>query len=367
MWPVAAGDVREVVIVIEHEAFRDFWDRELAEEGLEIERVPADRAKPSIQTVLVDKSKLEYDVEIPRLTPSLTVAAPDLSRIDSFQLPVHHLNLPLGGQLAEEPLEYRGRDMLTREVVDEDEFERDFPADPAGYLNVLARLVLRECRLANLSDGFAKLAPPMKRYIEDVMFGGLAGMDDRRVMMRLNHSDAKTLLFDIFVRAIRKLSIVERETQPTGEWIRASETEPYPTTRTALPAKKTVFNLVPCDGTLEERFVRWLDTVASDVLAFAKNEPAVRFEIPYVSAGGGLRYYRPDFVVRTPQGMYVIETKGLETLEVPRKDQRMARWCQDASALTDDDWRYVKVPETVFDRTAWESLARLAGAVPTSS
>ena len=34
MWPVATGDVREEVIVIEHEAFRDFWDRELEEEGL---------------------------------------------------------------------------------------------------------------------------------------------------------------------------------------------------------------------------------------------------------------------------------------------------------------------------------------------
>lgn len=41
--------------------------------------------------------------------------------------------------------------MLTREVVEEAEFARDFPADPAGYLNVLARLVLRECRLANLA------------------------------------------------------------------------------------------------------------------------------------------------------------------------------------------------------------------------
>ena len=366
MWPVAAGDVREVVIVIEHEAFREFWDRELEEEGLEIERVPADVVRPSIQTVLVDKSKLEYDIDIPRLTPTLAVAAPDLDGIDPFRLPVHHIDLPLGGALGEEPLGYLGRDMLTREVVDEAEFERDFPADPAGYLNVLARLVLRECRLANLSDGFAKLAPPMKRYIEDVMFAGQAGMDDRRVMMRLNRSDAKSLLFEVFVAAIRHLSIVEREAQPTGEWIRASETEPYPTTRTVVSAKRTVFNLVPCDSTLEERVARWMDTTASDVLAFAKNEPAVRFEIPYVSAGGGLRYYRPDFVVRTPQAMYVVETKGLETLEVPRKDQRMARWCQDATMLAGAEWRYLKVTEALFNSTAWESLAELARAAPTS-
>ena len=362
MWPVATGDLREEVIVIEHEAFRQFWDHELQEEGLEIERVPVELVRPTIQTVLVDKSKLDYEIEISRLTPALAVAVPDLSQVDPRKLRVHRLELPLPGTIAEEPLQYRGRDMLTREVVDEAEFERDFPADPAGYLNVLARLVLRECRLANLSDGFAKLAPTMKRYIEGVMFSGQAAMDERRVMMRLNRSDAKSLLFEAFVSAVRELSIKERQVQPTGESIRVSTTEPYPTTRTVLTAQKTVFNLVPCDSSLEERFVRWLDDGASDVLAFAKNEPAVHFEIPYVSAGGGVRYYRPDFVIRAPRAMYVVETKGLETLEVPRKDQRMDRWCHDATDLTGQVWRYVKVTEALFDSGQWDSLAMLERA-----
>ena len=367
MWPVAAGDLREEVIVIEHEAFRQFWDRELQEEGFDIESRPVSKIRPTIRTVLVDKSKLAYEIEVPRLTPALVVAVPDLSQIDVHQLPVHRLHLPLPGTIAEEPLLYTGRDMLTREVVDEAEFERDFPADPAGYLNVLTRLVLRECRLANLSDGFAKLAPLMKRYIEGVMFTGQASMDERRVMMRLNRGDAKSLLFDVFVTAIRELSIVERESEPTGESIRVSATEPYPTTRPVLTAQKTLFNLVPCDSSLEERFARWLDDVASDVLAFAKNEPAVHFEIPYVSAGGGVRYYRPDFLIRTPQAMYVVETKGLETLEVPRKDQRMARWCQDATALTGQEWRYVKVSEALFDSGPWDSLAELERASDSSA
>ena len=366
MWPVAAGDLREEVIVIEHEAFRRFWDRELQDEGFDIERIPVAKVRPTIRTVLVDKSKLDYEIAVPRLAPSLVVAVPDLSQIDVQQLPVHHLHLPLPGTIAEAPLLYTGRDMLTREVVDEAEFERDFPADPAGYLNVLTRLVLRECRLANLSDGFAKLAPLMKRYIEGIMFVGQASTDDRRVMMRLNQGDAKSLLFDVFVGAIRELSIIERKSEPTGEWIRVSATEPYPTTRSVLTARKTVFNLVPCDSTLEERFVPWLDDVASDILAFAKNELAVHFEIPYVSAGGGVRYYRPDFLIRTPQAMYVVETKGLETLEVPRKDQRMARWCEDATALTGHEWRYVKISEALFDSGPWDSLAMLERAFATT-
>ena len=86
-----------------------------------------------------------------------------------------------------------------------------------------------------------------------------------------------------------------------------------------------------------------------------------------MSAGGGVRYYRPDFLIRTPQAMYVVETKGLETLEVPRKDQRMARWCQDATALTGQEWRYVKVSEALFDSGPWDSLPTLERASDSSA
>lgn len=312
--------------------------------------------------MLVDRSKLRYDIEIPRLTNALVARTPDLGSLDPHALPAHRLDIAARGGIAEEPIRYRGRDMLTREVVDEAEFARDFPADAAGYLNVVARLVLRECRLANLADGFARLAPAMKRYIEDVMCAGRADMDDEAVMIALNRGDAKSLLVDVFVQAIRNLSYEERAVQPAGERLRLSETEPYPTTRPVAAASKTVFNLVPCDSTLEERFARWLDEGAPDVLAFAKNEPAVRFDVSYLGAGGGLRFYRPDFVVRTPQATYVVETKGLETLDTPRKDRRMARWCEDAARLDGREWRYLKVGESLFDGGEWDSLAALEQA-----
>jgi type III restriction enzyme len=359
MWPVAYGDVREQLVVIEHEAFRHFWEDELAEEGLDIEKVPVKSVRPEVKTVLVDRSKLEHDVAIPLLTPALTLEVPDLTAIDVDALPKHHLQL---GGLAEEMIQYRGIDMVSGEVVDRTEFARDFPADPVGYLNVVVRLILRECRLANLADGFARLAPLVKRYVEQVLFGGQASMDDPRVMMRLNHPDAKLIIFDMFVAATRALSVTEQTVRPTEEWIRLSDTSPFPTTRPTVEARKTIFNLVPCDLGLEERFARWLDTVASDVLSFAKNESAVHFEVAYLGHLGGLKYYRPDFVVRTPQAIYIVETKGLEDLEVPRKDQRMSQWCRDATAFTGQAWRYLKVAGGLFDAEQWASLAALERA-----
>lgn len=356
MWPVASGLEYEQVIVIEHESFRGFWDQELKEEGLDIERKPVASVHPEIETILVDPEKLEYDIDVPVLTPAIAPRVPDFDALDVSALAAG--NLTLDGD-AQTPIKYVGRDILTTEVVDEAEIEREFPADATGYLNVLARLVLRECRLANLADGFAKLAPLMKRYVETRMFTEAASMDERRVMVRLNTGDAKQLLFRQFVIAIRALAIVEREQRLTDERICVSKTKPYATTRPTVEAERTVFNRVPCDSELEKRFAEWLDDRAADVLAFAKNEPAVGFHVPYMSPSGGLRYYRPDFVARTADAAWVLETKGLETIEVPRKDQRMAAWCRAASDLAGEDWRYLKVTESLFGFSEWESLASL--------
>ncbi|HLF79758.1 MAG TPA: DEAD/DEAH box helicase family protein [Dehalococcoidia bacterium] len=357
MWPMASGSDLEQVVVIEHQAFRSFWDKELKEEGLEIQWVPIDRLKPEVQTVLVDPTKSEFDIEIPKLTPAFSRSVAKLDALDLASLPVHAFQVMAIG---EEKIGYLGRDMLTLEVVDEDEFDRDFPIDPIGYLNVLTRMVLREVHLSNVADGFAKVAPLIKRYIEQVMFGGIE-MDDKRVMLRLNHGDTKTTLFKVFVEAINQLAVTEEVVRPAGEVIRVSEANPYPTTRPCVAAKRTVFDKVPCDSDLERGFAHWLDE-AEDVLAFAKNEIAIHFDMEYVSEKGGLRSYRPDFLIRTPQGNYIIETKGWEDLEVARKDLRATQWCKDATDLSGESWQYLKVGESLFSGRQWRSIGELAAS-----
>ena len=118
---------------------------------------------------------------------------------------------------------------------------------------------------------------------------------------------------------------------------------------------------MPCDSDLEREFTQWLDE-ADDVLAFAKNEIAVHFDMEYVSEKGGLRSYRPDFIIRTPNCSYIVETKGWEDLEVARKDLRATQWCRDATALAGQAWGYLKVTEAIFRRRQWRSLGELATA-----
>ncbi len=366
MFPLSSGDEREELLVIEHEQFQDFWDREIEEEGMSVVMTPERDFRQSAITVVVDQDKVpEFDIEIPRLSPRLVHKVPDLANLDVTTLPVIHLEVSMGG-LADAPIPFETRAIDTWELVDRGEIEREFPMNEIGYLNYMCRLILRECRLSNLSNTFVQLAPKLKRYVEDVLFSGQASMSDMGVLYRLNDPSVKNWLFSVFVEAINNLSVEEREVSDERDPILVAQTPSYLVRREVYrEPRKSVFNNVPGDSDLELSFARWLDTRAVDVASFAKNEGKVGFSVNYIGDSGGIRKYLPDFVIRTSSGMmYVVETKGLETVEVPRKDARMRQWCKTASELTGEDWRYVKVMEHVFGNGGnWESLSQLETGV----
>ena len=244
----------EQVIVIEHEAFKPFWQKELEEEGLEIEWTPVNDVKPNFHAVYVDLTKLEYDIEIPLLTPSLAVTI-SLEGMTLDDVKTLTVSPPQPAMLGADSFEYRGREMLTLEVVDAHEIERDFPADAGGYVAAVCRLIERECRLIGQ---FHILAGLVKEYIETRLFGGPYSMEEEYVRIRLNRSDAKSAIFRAFVQAIRARSIETRQVRVTGETLRVSGTNGFEWSesgsRMVYPGNKTVFNFAACDNAFEAQF-----------------------------------------------------------------------------------------------------------------
>ena len=111
-----------------------------------------------------------------------------------------------------------------------------------------------------------------------------------------------------------------------------------------------MFNYVPCDNDFEYQFARFLDG-AKDVVAFSKLPQQFGFSIEYTDNNANLRYYYPDFVVKTELGeMWLVETKGQESVEVAFKDRAARLWCKNASLLTGERWSYVKVPQREYQR-----------------
>jgi len=97
------------------------------------------------------------------------------------------------------------------------------------------------------------------------------------------------------------------------------------------------------------------------VLAYAKNYFAVHFSIDYVNTDGEISSYYPDFFVKTsPKEIFIVETKGLEDLDVPLKMARLKEWCQDINGSQKKTrFDFVFVEDEEFEKFKPNTFAEL--------
>lgn len=256
----------------------------------------------------------------------------------------------------DEYIKYRGMHLIDKGIIEEYEFRVPYPEDPSGVLTYYAKAVAKAGGVERISGAFAVLAPMVRDYLRDHVFERPVELDDKLVLRRLAENDAQQMVVGAFQQVIRDLSIEEREPTIEERAYRVSDTPAFPWSRETVEAERTVFNLTPVDNKFEGRFATFLEK-ANDVAAFAKLTMNSRFALEYISSTGALRYYYPDFLVRlNDDSCLVVETKGLEDIEVAHKDQRARRWCKDAAALSGRDWAYSKVRQKVFDAYTGDSV-----------
>jgi hypothetical protein len=107
----------------------------------------------------------------------------------------------------------------------------------------------------------------------------------------------------------------------------------FPWSRPTLAVPNCVFNLVPGADEFEKEFACFLRD-AADVERFAKLPERFSFAIEYTDAVGNLRYYESDSVAAVAGGVHhLLETKGLEDVNVAFKDRATRLWCENAPRL----------------------------------
>ena len=81
-----------------------------------------------------------------------------------------------------------------------------------------------------------------------------------------------------------------------------------------------------------------------------------------------MRYYEPDFVVLTGDGIhYIVETKGLEDTNVANKDRAAQLWCENTSRLAGTPWAYLKVLQTAYKQLQPTLLATRINSCETAT
>ena len=100
-----------------------------------------------------------------------------------------------------------------------------------------------------------------------------------------------------------------------------------------LVPQKSVFNRIIGDSRLELEFAGFLEN-CDDIVSYAKNYYADSFKLDYVNADGDISNYFPDFLVKkSATELFIVETKGLEDLDVSRQMMRLKEWCADINKI----------------------------------
>ena len=71
----------------------------------------------------------------------------------------------------------------------------------------------------------------------------------------------------------------------------------------------------------------------------------------YQKHDGSIGSYFPDFTVKLKNGdFYVVETKGAEDLDDPRKIARLKVWCEDATKAEGKKWDCLYIKQEEWER-----------------
>jgi type III restriction enzyme len=163
------------------------------------------------------------------------------------------------------------------------------------------------------------------------------------------------------------VTVKDKGSSQVRDSIKLRNTRPFaPQDRAAIVPKRSVFNRIIGANPFELDFAAFLDG-CSDIVSFAKNFFAIGFKLDYVKADGSISTYTPDFLVKvTPAAVCVVETKGLEDVDVSPKMARLKQWCADLNASQSAvRYSFAYVEQEAFESYRPKNFAELVASFRT--
>ena len=357
------GDgVEEYVSVVGTDAFMDFVES-IQSEGVELEhKAMGEGTKPKTPIIVeVDNENTKKDIEsldiqIPILTPRIYREYKNLANLDISKF--DHKKVEFRQFSEEEQREIVFRDITTGEINHTTILDSSGVADYRSAIGYFTQSIMKDLRLVS---GYDVLYGKVKTFVQNHLFDRQIELDDSNTLRNLSEIEANKILIETFKKEINALTVQDKGDAEIRDYIKLLKTRPFVAKEQGyLIPKKSVFNKIIGDSKLELEFAAFLEE-CDDIISYVKNYMAVHFKIDYVNAQGDISNYYPDFIIKqSEKAVYVIETKGLEDLDVPLKMDRLKQWCVDINkAQSDVLYDYVFVDEEGFNKYKPKSLGEL--------
>ena len=356
----------EIVSVVGTEAFLEFIE-EIKSQGVELEKAAmGGNSMPKMPLVIeVDRENKikdleKLDIEIPILTPRVEREFKNLSELDSKYYDFKPV-------LLQSFSEEEKREIVFKKLVAENEIDHVMPMtlsqpDATSVVGYFTQGIMKELRF---QTGYDILYGKVKSFIAGDLFGQQIDISDMNVLRNLSEVVARRTILETFKRAINNLTVVDRGEAEISTHIKISRTKPFTVkSQDFFQPKKSIFNRIVGDSQLELEFASFLDK-AEDVLSFTKNFFGLQFKIDYQNSNGDIAYYYPDFIVKTTGNeVYIVETKGLEDLDVEPKRKRLDQWCEDINRQQKKQvFRSLFVRQTDFEKYKTKSFLEFANLI----
>ena len=192
----------------------------------------------------------------------------------------------------------------------------------------------------------------LKIFLSNYLFGKLVDLQDINILRNLSEPEVTQIILKVFIKEINKITLKNLNFKESFKSKLISKSLPYLSSRKKIyyRPKKSVFNLISGDSKFEIEFSEYLDSF-EDVVSFYKNDIQLKQSIEYIKNDGSIGLYFPDFFIKLSDGeRWVVETKGAESLNDPRKFERLKIWCEDASKSQGVNWKCLYIRQELWNQ-----------------
>ena len=297
---------------------------------------------------------------------NLEVEISDLNSLDTRHF--GHKKVAYKSFSIDEQREIVFKDITTGEISHTTIMDSGAVTDYRSVVGYFTQVIMKDLRLVS---GYDVLYGKVKSFIQDELFdlsacgdaqaGKPINLDSLNTLRNLSELEAGKTLIETFKKQINALTVKDKGDAEIRDTIKLRKTRPFVVKEQGyIIPKKSIFNKIIGDSNLELQFAAFLED-CDDIISYVKNYMAVHFKIDYVNAKGEISNYYPDFIVKkSKKEVFIIETKGLEDLDVPLKMERLNRWCIDINKIQADiKYDYVFVDEESFNKYQPKSFKEL--------